>query len=265
MKIFSYLNLCFLSLFCCIASLQANKPVTETNDIAHVLNYVTDGTLFVFDLDNTLIETAQHLGSDQWFTHRIKHYVDKGHSIEEALHIVVPHWLAVQNKTDMRHVDPMIPELLKQMRQSHVSMIALTKRPPELAARTLEQLKPLHIDFTKTSDVLGPISFPELHDSLYRNGIIFVAPQEEKGPVLSAFLKKLKNQPKRIVLIDDKMNHIQNVALAVEPLKIPFIGIRYGGADEKVKTFDPKIADLQWEYFEKILTDEQAEKLLKAG
>lgn len=236
--------------------------MTETNDMAHALNYVAEGTLFVFDLDNTLIETAQHLGSDQWFTHRLEHFMDKGHSIDEALNLVVPHWLDIQSKTHMRHVDPCIPELLKKMHQSHVSMIALTKRPPELATRTLEQLAPLHIDFSKTSEIAGPFIFTELKDSLYRNGIIFVAPQLEKGPVLSAFIKRMKTPPKKIVLIDDKMSHIQNVALAIESLHIPFVGIRYGGADEKVKSFDPKIADMQWEYFEKILTDEQAQQLL---
>ncbi|MBS0605378.1 MAG: DUF2608 domain-containing protein [Verrucomicrobia bacterium] len=263
MKLRSRILYFTFTIFSLCATLHASKLVTDTNDMAHALNYVAEGTLFVFDLDNTLIETSQHLGSDQWFTHRVQHFVDKGHSIDEALKLVVPNWLAIQSKTHMRIVDPSIPELLKKMHQSHVSMVALTKRPPVLAPRTLEQLAPLQIDFSKTSEIAGPIVFPELKDSLYRDGIIFVAPELEKGPVLSAFIKKMKTPPKKIVLIDDKMSHIQNVALAIESFHIPFVGIRYGGADEKVKSFDPKIADMQWEYFEKILTDEQAQQLLQ--
>lgn len=251
------------TLFSLCSALHASKLVTDTNDMAHALNYAVEGTLFVFDLDNTLIETAQHLGSDQWFSHRLQHFMDKGHTIDEALRLVVPNWLAIQSKTHMRHVDSAIPGLLSKLHQSHVSMIALTKRPPELAPRTLEQLAPLQIDFSKTSEIAGPIVFPEQGDSLYQDGIIFVARTEEKGPVLRAFLKKMKTPPKKIVLIDDKMSHIENVALAMESLHIPFVGIRYGGADEKVKSFDPKIADMQWKYFEKILTDEQAEQLLR--
>ena len=260
------LNGCFRALMCAFvflsAALHASKFVTETNEISQLLNYADRGTLFVFDLDNTLIEATQHLGSDQWFSHRLNHFVDQGHSIDEALNLVVPHWLAVQQKTGMRHVDPTVPELLKKLQQEGVTVIALTKRPPEIAKRTLEQLMPLQIDFSKSSHVKERMVFPEHRNTLFHEGIIFVAASVEKGPVLNSFIKKMKSQPKKIVLIDDKMSHIHNVAEAIEPLKIPFVGIRYGGADEKVKNFDPKIAELQWEYFEKILSDEHAKHLL---
>ncbi len=250
------------AVFTVCSTLHASKFVTETNDISHALSYAAEGTLFVFDLDNTLIETPQHLGSDQWFSHQLQHVIDKGHTLNEALELIIPKWLAIQNKTEMHLVDSCVPDLLKNIHQSSLSMIALTKRSPELAPRTLEQLIPLKIDFSQTSKVAGPIVFTELKDSLYQDGVIFVATGVEKGPVLSAFIKKMETRPKKIVFIDDKMSHIQNVAMAMESIHIPFIGIRYGGTDEKVKSFDPKVADIQWEYFEKILTDKQAKQLL---
>jgi Protein of unknown function (DUF2608) len=49
----------------------------------------------------------------------------------------------------------------------------------------------------------------------------------------------------------------------VESLGIDYVGIRYGKADERVKSFDPKIADVQLEHFHKILSDEEALHLLK--
>lgn len=242
---------------------KAEAQILETNDFAHAFTYLEEDTLFVFDLDNTLIQTAQHLGSDQWVTHRIEHLTKQGLSSEEALEQVVSHLIEVHHRSEMHFVDPVIPDLLYKMQKKHVPMIGLTKRQPVLSDLTLRQIAPLHIDFSKTAPLKEELVFKELNETVYKQGIVFVANGIEKGPAITAYLKKLAKAPKKIVFIDDKMSHVQNVAKALEPIGIAFIGIRYGGADEKVKAFNPKIADLQWEHFKKILSDEQALHLLQ--
>ena len=239
------------------------SSIIETSDFTHAMTYLEDDTLIVFDLDNTLIQTSQHLGSDEWFTHRLEHLTKQGLSIDKALDQVVPHWIEVQNRTEVDFVDPLIPNLLDKMQKKHVPMIGLTKRPPAMANRTLQQIAPLHINFDKTAPLKGPLVFEELNASSYQQGIIFIAQGIEKGPAITAYLKKLAKMPKKIVLIDDKMSHLQSVAKALEMMEIPFIGIRYSGADEKVKAFNPKIADIQWEHCQRILSDEQALHLLQ--
>jgi FMN phosphatase YigB (HAD superfamily) len=251
------------SFFVFFSFLEGKALVKETNDFAHAFTYLEDDTLFVFDLDNTLIETAQHLGSDQWFSHKLDFFVKEGLSLDEALNRVVTQLIEVQNRSEMRLVDPAIPDLLYKMQRKNVSMIGLTKREPRMSERTLKQLAPLHIDFSRTAKIKEELVFDELQGTTLKQGIIFVGPGIEKGPALMAYLKQLNKQPKKIVVIDDKMSHIQNIANVLEPLEITFIGIRYGGADEKVRAFNPKIADLQWEHFQKILSDEQALLLLQ--
>ena len=132
-----------------------------------------------------------------------------------------------------------------------------------MSDRTLEQLTSLQIDFSKTALIEDVFVFEGLQETTFKQGIIFAGHGIEKGPALIAYLKKLKSLPKKIVVIDDKMSHVQNIAKALEPLEIDFVGIRYGGADEKVKSFNPKIAELQWEHFQKILSDEQALHLMQ--
>ncbi len=261
MKKRTFLTLCSLAALCLFSSLEG--LVTETNDIAHAFTYLKEDTLYVFDLDNTLIQMAQHLGSDEWFTHKIEHMTKQGHSFSEALDHLVPLYAQILDRSEVRLVDPCIPDLLYKMQKKHVPMIGLTKRDPSYAKRTLEQIAPLHIDFTKTSHFKEEQVFEELHGTLYKNGIIFVGPGMEKGPCLLAYLKKLDKMPKQIVMIDDKMSHVKNIAESIEPLGITFIGIRYGGADEKVKAFNPKIAEVQLEHFQKILSDEQALHLMQ--
>jgi hypothetical protein len=237
--------------------------VIETSSIDHAFTYLEKDTLYVFDLDNTLIESVQHLGSDQWVAHELNQRTSQGQSLDDALCHVIPYWIEVQNRTEMRLVDPAIPNLLMKMQKKNVAMIGLTKRPPELSDRTLQQMKPLNIDFSKTAHHKEELIFSELSGTQFKQGIIFVSQGVDKGPCLLAYLKTLKKIPKRIVVIDDKMSNVKNIADAIEPLGIPFIGIRYGAADEKVKAYNPEIAELQREHFQKILSDEEALHLLK--
>lgn len=261
MKIRALFTLCSLAVICTFSHLDG--LVIETNDLAHAFTYLKEDTLYVFDLDNTLIQTAQHLGSDEWFTHKVDHMTKEGKSLTEALRHVNSLYAKIIDHTEMRLVDPCIPELLHNMQKKHVPMIGLTKRNPTYANRTLQQVASLHIDFTKTCHFKEEIVFEELAGTLYKDGIIFSGPRMEKGPCLLAYLKKLDKMPKQIVMIDDKMSYVKNIAETIEPLGISFIGIRYGGADEKVKAYNPRIAEIQLEHFQKILTDEQALHLMQ--
>lgn len=248
-------SLCFFSM--------GDALIIETSDLSSVFTHLEENTLYVFDLDNTLIEAAQHLGSDQWVVHQLNHLTKQGISLDDALNQVLPRWVEVQHRTMMQLVDPMIPDLLHQLHEKQVPVIALTQRFPEIAERTLQQLMPLQIDLSKTAHFEGSMVFEELGRTEYREGIIFLGRGIDKGTALLAYLQKLHAMPSRIVVIDDKLKHLQNIAHSIEPLGIDFVGIRFGGADEKVMGFNPKIAEVQWEHFYRILSDEQALHLLQ--
>jgi hypothetical protein len=257
------LNIALCSLIALFPFSNSEALITDTNDLEHVFSYHKEDTLYVFDLDNTLIETAQYLGSDQWFSHQLNHEMEsEGISRPEAVAKTLPIYFQIMNKTAMRLVDNCAIELLEKMKKKKTSMIGLTKRDPGVSARTLEQIAPLQIDFSSTCPLQGDFVFEELNGTVFKNGILFIEQSIEKGPALLAYLKKLKKMPKRIVAIDDRLNHIENIAAAVEPLGIDYVGIRYGKADERVKSFDPKIAAMQLEHFNKILSDEEALHLL---
>lgn len=238
--------------------------ITDTNDFSHMFSYHQEDVLYVFDLDNTLIEPAQHLGSCEWFSHHLNHLMEnKGLHKQEALSETTSLYIEVQNKTSIRPVDASALELLASMKKKKASMIGLTKRDPRLANRTLEQLAHLQIEFSSTSPIKDGFVVEELGGTLFHEGILFVGQGIEKGPALLSYLKKLKKMPKRIVAIDDRLNHIENIGAAVESIGIDYVGVRYGKTDEKVKTFNPQIANVQLKHFQKILSDEQALHLLK--
>ena len=255
------MRILYLALFCII---KIEALIVDSNDITQMLTYPTEGTLYVFDLDNTLIEPTQHLGSDEWFAYNVDYLINhEGLTYNEAALKLVPLCSRVYASSEMRLVDPCIPDLLAQMKEKKLSMIGLTKRAPSFAKRTLEHIAPLNIDFSTTSDLPGELLFEEVGDTLFRQGIIFVGHGLRKGAALTAYLKRLEKLPQRVVAIDDKLSHIENIGSAMELLGIDFIGIRYGKTDYKAKAFNPQVAALQMKYLDAILSDEQALHLLE--
>lgn len=260
------IRIVFFALSVGLACLNAHlcAEIVETNDLSDVLAHAREGSLYVFDLDNTLIAPRQHLGSDQWVSYAVDRFVKQGLTLKEALDRVIPCYVEVIKKTEMELIDPQVPAIFRQLEQKHIPYIGLTKRDPLIAERTLEQLETLKVHFS-------PFLASEMDDllegmegTLYKKGVLFAAQSVEKGPTLCAYLKGVKKRPSQIVAIDDKLSHLKSLSAAAEGMGIPFVGVRYGGADEKVRNFNPQIADMQLEHFEKILSDEEALKLLEA-
>jgi beta-phosphoglucomutase-like phosphatase (HAD superfamily) len=243
---------------------KAEALIVESNEITDILAYHTKDTLFVFDLDNTLIEPEQHLGSDAWLDYNVNYLLKhEGLNRNEAILKLSPLCDKVHDRSKMRLVDPCIPDLLAEIKAKKIPMIGITKRTPSLAERTLEHIFPLNIDFGCASDLKEDLFLEEVGDTLFQQGIIFVGHGMAKGPAITAYLKRLEKLPKRVVAIDDKLSHVENIKSAVELLGIDFIGIRYGKTDERIKTFNPQIAALQMKYLDAILSDEQALYLLE--
>jgi len=257
-KCLSFLFLPFL-----LSSLASSALVIEHNDIAQVFTYGKEETLFVFDLDNTLVETAQYLGSDQWFSHQVDKYIAAGHTRKEAVEKYVALLIEIQKKSYVRPANPEIPSLLSAMQKKQVPMIVLTARDPQLAERTIEQLALLNINFYYAAQKKEMFHFSNMNNSLFNHGILFCGAGVDKGELLVEFLKQLEKIPQRIVFVDDKMHYVLNVEKALAKLNIDYIGIRYSGSDERFKNLDSRIADVQFDLFNKILSDEQALHLLK--
>ncbi len=102
------------------------------------------------------------------------------------------------------------------------------------------------------------------HGVLFRNGILFTG-GSPKGPAVATLLQLLKLRPKKIVFINDKKTHLEDVAGTIEKLQIPFVGLRYSFSDKRVASFNPDLAEIQFHHspVSRLLSDAEAELLLK--
>ncbi|MEN9343312.1 MAG: hypothetical protein RLZZ453_99 [Chlamydiota bacterium] len=241
-----------------------SAEIIEMQDISHMLAHANQKTLFIFDLDNTLVETEQVLGSDQWVYYMLNRYLKEGHSEKSAIDKLMPEWIEIQKHSNLTFVDPVVPHLLETLKKKQIAYIGITKRDPKVSERTLDQLKQLGISFHPKERLENGHCFGESYNITYKEGILFLAPDADKGSALKAYFKQMPAKPDSIVAIDDKLSNVKSLEAAAKELGIRFIGIRYGALDHKVKNFNSAIADLQYERFKSILSDEEAQLLLQS-
>jgi hypothetical protein len=234
--------------------------IIETVCFKDVALHLEEGTLLIFDIDNTLMEPAQQLGTDQWFYHRVDEYEKKGCCLKDAIDFALPEWMAVQSVTKVLPVEESIPFFINELQEKGVCCIGLTTRGLGLSDRTIHQLSSIQIDLNKTSPSKKELFFFNKRGVLYREGILFTA-GTHKGEDLFMLLDFLDLKPKKIVFINDKRSHIMEVEESVVKRQIPFVGLRYGFTDKKVASLDKEIVDIQWAHFGKILSDEEASTL----
>lgn len=226
-----------------------SATIVDTVFMEDVLKYV-DGpsTLVVFDLDNTVFMSPFDFGGDQWFSYMLSEKVSQGLSFDQAVNTVLPLYIAAQQAIYFKLVEPAVETVITRLQQRHIPTIALTSRGVPLYDRTIDQLLHLRIDFSKNplSDYMFDLS--DAYPACYKNGVLFGG-SNDKGLMMTKFLRVMGIKPARVIFINDKEKYLHDVAVAMESLGIEYIGIRYGGADEEVKNFNPLLAQAQLNTF----------------
>lgn len=230
--------------------------IIETSSIATIQDHIghdEKNTLVIFDLDNTCFESAHKhgIGGDQWFTALMAHGKTAGLPEQEAFEKTLHLWRELQPIIPVKPVEDHVVTLIHSLQQKNISIIALTTRSPFIAKTTMHHLTSIGITFSKSHPVTRQLNFDYLPiTALYEEGILFCG-DNKKGTVLKILLDAMPQKPTKIVFIDDKKKYLECVEKTTQELGIPFVGLRYGHLDEKVKNFslhhalhDPHADDL---------------------
>ncbi len=160
---------------------------------------------------------------------------------------VLPDYFYYQNHLDLELVESGFPELLKELQgleKNGVQVMALTARSLLIANRTIQQLRHLHIDFSKGDHRIKRIekmNFGLAFPSKYKGGIVFCS-NNDKGKLLDHFLELVGYKPDIVIFSDDKEKNLTSVQKTVEARGIEFVGIRMSALDEEIKKYDPEKA-----------------------
>ena len=238
----------FLSLALFISHTSWAK-VQEIRSMHEIHEEITPQTLVVFDIDNTLMSPTGNLGSDQWFFYLRHLYSLQGLSEKESLDKANLTWNKTQELISVKPVESDTPAWIQSLQKKGIKTMALTARSLDVAETTKKQLKSIHIQFTPTPPYSKALTLEktELHapdPAMFTDGILLVGERNNKGLVLEAFLKKICYTPEKILFIDDKLKHVENMEKALTSLSIPYFGYRYAALDAHVEAFKAQFAEV---------------------
>jgi hypothetical protein len=262
-KIFKFLAV----VACALQTLSLPAQILESFTLHDVLDHLEDQTLVVLDIDNTLIEPKQQVGSDQWFCYMLKYHRSQGLNDVEALKEVLPLWTKIQLKTEVRTCEPATAFVVRKLQEKNVPVIGLTSRSVALAFRTIDQLDSVGVHLKRSAphaqDFRLSTEFAAHEDpAYYIEGILFCS-GGHKGDLLLDFLEHADYNPSKIIFVNDKEKYLVDVEETMEKqVRISYVGLRYGACDERVKNFDPTLAQLQLQCMKSLLSDEMASAIL---
>ena len=261
-RIFSEVKL-FLILSLFIPALKAE--IIETSDITQITSHISQGTLVLLDIDNTIIQLTQTLGTPEWFSAFYKKRRALNISHEHAMKETVNIYLRVNEISAAKPVDLNTGIIIRNLQEQGIVILGLTSRDDSLYKATINHLKPTSINFNVGKFQDYQLKLQTGAKSKVHNGIIFSG-GKHKGECLEEFLSAVNWSPKKIVFVDDQLKAIQEVESAAVKNNTDYIGVRYGYLDDKAKNLNLDIAEIQLAHLEKtghILSDEDALSLLK--
>lgn len=225
------------------------SQILESKNISSVLDYVDKNTLVIFDIDNTLIESSHHVGNVAWLAHIMDKLVKKGLNRKEAIGKQYQLWRDLQKSISVKLVDPDSISVLNNLHDSDIKTIGLTGRGADISDRTEEQLKSVGISLSRKTIHDQEVELDKL--ARFMKGVLSLEFDGHKGKRLVDLFSRLKFVPKRVLFVDDKRHHLEDVKDVLIKSGIPFKGIRYGGADEQEQSFNPdKARDELLRFFE---------------
>jgi hypothetical protein len=226
------------------------------------------GTLFLFDIDDTIFDSPHLVGSKVWR----KYIAEATESLDptQNWHDIFSYGLALRYPLQL--VEKNTSTLIRELQNSGYVVCGFTSRErnkwydmpqPGVDFLTIGQLRGLDVDFyTQTLEK----SYPHLSQAPEYFLGVFFANIEPKGEYLLHLLQDAPQLPPKIVFIDDKLTQVVSVASALESLGISYECYHYTATDAKGQTFDPLIANIQLHSFfasdgKTVLSDSQAAEI----
>ncbi len=256
LKIFAYLILFFLPIV-------ARATIVETTTIEAVIPLIDEETWVVVDLDNTTFEGKQAFGHTEWFYDKAYAIMEEGLTLDEATRICYPEWIEIQKKCPVKPVEPAFIHALGMFQERGNIVMALTHRQPSLAEATLRQINSLDLDFQLTAPEPDTLVVPSDTPTLYIEGVLFTGEYNKKGEIFVRFLSMINKKPKKVLFIDDKRSHVEDVKRALTNENIDYIGVHYTANNHVEKVYSRELAELQRKYFNTILSNEAALLLMQ--
>lgn len=237
------------------------------DDVQSLLSNLQTGAVIFLDVDDTLITPQSNLFRTTSPFRTIIDQIKARRDNIPNVDMILSHW-RLQRK--VRLVADGWPAYIDELKKKY-PVYALTKLEsgrigaiPSMEEWRYNELKKYGITFTPTCPGIRDGTLVEdptkPYPATFYKGI-FVTGSFNKSHVIEAFLKT--QHPSKIVLIDDRIEYLQDAMAECQRQALPFLGILFKGTEHIPGTPDPKIAALQEQHLldhAQWLEDEEADE-----
>lgn len=250
----------------------ADKIITASTlaEIQNAFSSLPEGAVIFLDVDDTIITPQSKVFRASSPFRNIIDQIKKQR--DHILHVekILSHW-RLQRKSIL--VSEQWPVFINTLKKRY-EVYALTKLEtgrvgaiPSMEKWRYEELKEKGVTFTPTCPGLaegilvedGSHPYPA---TFYRG--IFITGSFNKSDVIAAFVKN--RRPPLIVLVDDRLEYLQDAIEECNRQSLHFLGILFKGAEYLPGEPDPKVAEFQKQYLldhSQWLEDEQAQETVE--
>lgn len=209
-----------------ISSSQQQRIVVETR-MDSLLQYIDDGTLVIFDFDETLSTPKFKFPRMKWFCAKADRLVERGIDPHEARSMVIDivSCFPEEERMEMELVEGETTKVIfDRIRDMEVKMMILTARPFVASVGTLSQLESMGISFGDKNIYAGELPF---EDNIGFSENVFFSNQRPKGEMLFRFLDRIDFTPEKVVFVDDNYDECKSVYDALFERNIPGVCVNY--------------------------------------
>lgn len=252
---------------CSFMSLMGHSAsVIETNRLEELWPYIDERTLVLVEPENVLMQTTTHLGSEQWGAAKVRELCMQGYSQSEARGALISFWNRVLRDAEVEPVDPGVSAFFRQLQRRKIACMGVTQKDSDIAYVLLDQILSIGIGIERTSPIQGQLVWNTAgYPKKVMHGLFCVGVKNEMGAAVADLLRQISPRPSRIVVISHDYAHVQAICEAVHYNGVcEAIGVRYTGADRRIREYRPDIAALQEKYVGRVLSDEEARTLKSA-
>lgn len=266
MSLFRKLSCFFFLIMINAFFLSAHDSPTRIESILEMPIDHPEETLILFDIDDTLIDSSNMLGSKAW-----RKYISQA-TADAALNWHDLFSLYIAENSPIVPVESMTTKIVKDLQAKGYVVCGLTSRERNkwydlevegIDLLTISQLKSVDIQFD--DDLLKQKYLLFSQNSEYFEGVFF-ANLEPKGEYLRFLWNSLEASelPKKVLFIDDKLSQVESVASTLNDLQIDHECYWYCATEKK--PFSALIANIQLYYLLlsdgcDVLSDQEAAKI----
>lgn len=249
-----------------MASISSINTV-DIHQIGKLLEIASKDTLIISDITNTLYKPCNTMSDKKWRTYlagRVRATIADETQASKTANSLEN---LIVNQVDKQLVHANAPAVIAELQAKGIPLIAISLKnwsapyDPNFGTTTSNHLRKLGIHLEESVPLLGKMKTTE--EYTFAKGIIFTN-KKPLDKALDTFLGKLEKKPKHIIILENSVEHKDQLTAVIKAHQIAVTFVQHKNAASKEEDFDPILGTIEFLQFmqnSKVVLDEEAKKI----